>query len=104
MMHRNMGQRSLAEAWLPERLGNNRRLEGVSEVVDWTCFERLLADIHSARTGRPSYPPLLMCKVLFTHPDPPLATHDLRLQAGDTGSKECNSDAPCLTRGIEDCR
>ena len=65
MMRRSMGQRSLAEAWLPERLGSNRRLEGVNEIVDWTCFERLLADIHSARTGRPSYPPLLMCKVLL---------------------------------------
>ena len=50
-MHRNMGQRSLAEAWLAERLGGNRRLEGVNEVVDWSCFERLLAEIHSARTG-----------------------------------------------------
>ena len=64
-MHRNMGQRSLAEAWLAERLGGNRRLEGVNEVVDWSCFERLLAEIHSARTGRPSYPPLLLCTVLL---------------------------------------
>ena len=64
-MHRQMGQRTLVEGWLPERLGRNRRLDGVNEVVDWSRFERLLGDIHSARTGRPSYPPLLMCKVLL---------------------------------------
>ena len=62
MMHRNLGQRSLAEAWLPERSGANRRLEAVNEVVNRTGVERSLADIHAARTGRPSYPPLLICQ------------------------------------------
>ena len=62
MIHRNLGPRSLAEAWLPERLGANRRLEAVNKVVDRTSVERSLADVHAARSGRPSYPPLLICQ------------------------------------------
>ena len=63
-MHRSVGQRSLAEAWLPEGFGRNSRLEG-KEVVDWARFERLLSGLHDAREGRPSYPPLAMFKALL---------------------------------------
>ena len=76
MMHRNLGQRSLAEAWLPERSGANRRLEAVNEVVNRTGVERSLADIHAARTGRPSYPPLLICQEYSEQLRSPLAPQE----------------------------
>ena len=64
-MHREMGHPGLAEALLPEELGQNRRLERISELVDWEQFAGLVADIYSACEGRPSYPPLTMVKVLL---------------------------------------
>lgn len=64
-MHRDMGHRGLAESLLPEELGQNRRLERITEIVDWERFERLVSGVYSARDGRPSYPPLTMVKVLL---------------------------------------
>ena len=64
-MHREMGQPSLAESLLPETLGHNERLERIAEAFDWDRFDRLLARVHSAQEGRPSYPPLMMVKVLL---------------------------------------
>ena len=64
-MHRNMGHPSLAETLLPEGLGRNRRLERIDEEVDWERFAVLVEGIYSAGEGRPSYPPLMMVKVLL---------------------------------------
>ena len=64
-MHRDMGNPGLAESLLPEELGQNRRLERISEMVDWERFEGLVSEVYSAREGRPSYPPLTMVKVLL---------------------------------------
>ncbi len=64
-MHREMGHQGLAESLLPESLGQNRRLERISEIVDWERFEGLVSGVYSAREGRPSYPPLTMVKVLL---------------------------------------
>ena len=64
-MHRETGHRGLAESLLPEELGQNHRLERISQIVDWERFEGLVADIYSAREGRPSYPPLTMVKALL---------------------------------------
>lgn len=61
-MHQRLGQRTLAEAWLPAGLGRNRRLDAIDALLDWSRFEHLLSELHRARTGRPSYPPLLMFK------------------------------------------
>ena len=55
-----MRQPSLAESLLPETLGHNERLERIAD-----RFGRLLARVHSALEGRPSYPPLMMVKVLL---------------------------------------
>ena len=60
-----MGQPSLAESLLPEGLGHNERLERIAAAVDWNRFARLADGVHSAREGRPSYPPLTMVKVLL---------------------------------------
>ena len=64
-MHKDMGHPGLAESLLPEELGQNRRLERISEIVDWERFEVLVSEVYSAREGRPSYPPLTMVKVLL---------------------------------------
>ena len=64
-MHRDMGQPSLAESLLPETLGHASAWNGIAEAFDWDRFGRLLARVHSAQEGRPSYPPLMMVKVLL---------------------------------------
>ena len=64
-MHRQIGQPSLAETLLPETLGRNERLERIGEEVDWERFAMLVEGIYSADEGRPSYPPLMMVKVLL---------------------------------------
>ena len=64
-MHRQMGQPSLAESLLPETLGRNERLEQIGEEIDWDRFAVLVDGIYSADEGRPSYPPLMMVKVLL---------------------------------------
>ena len=64
-MPRDMGQPSLAESLLPETLGNTQRLERIDDAVDWRRFGRLVEGVYSACEGRPSYPPLMMVKVLL---------------------------------------
>jgi IS5 family transposase len=64
-MHRKMGNQSMIEAFLPEQVGRNERLERMDEVVDWNEIGNLVENIYSAREGKPSYPPLMMVKVLI---------------------------------------
>ena len=59
------GHPSLAESLLPEELGQNRRLERISEIVDWERFEALVSGVYSALEGSPGYPPLTMVKALL---------------------------------------
>jgi IS5 family transposase len=55
----------MLEAWLPERVGRNARLERLTQLIDWAPLEALVAELHAAPVGRPRYPPLLMVKVLL---------------------------------------
>ncbi len=64
-MHRASGQVDLGEAWLSPKLGRNVRLERIARAFDWSSVERLVAEVYSARSGRPSWPPLLMVKALL---------------------------------------
>ena len=64
-MHRDMGQPSLAEVLVSETLGQNQRLERIAAAVDWDRLGQVVAGVHAAPRGRPSYPPLLMVKVLL---------------------------------------
>lgn len=64
-MHREMGRPSLAESLLPETLGANERLERIDDAVDWGGLAQLVAGVYAASEGRPSYPPLMMVKVLL---------------------------------------
>ena len=64
-MQREMGRPSLAEALLPETLGQNERLERIAAAMDWERLGQVVAGIYASSEGRPSYPPLLMVKVLL---------------------------------------
>ena len=64
-MHRSTHAPELLDAWLPPRVGRNARLERLTELIDWEPLAALVADLHAAPVGRPSYPPLLMVKVLL---------------------------------------
>ena len=64
-MHRSTQPPELLDAWLPPRIGRNARLERLTDLIDWAPLEVLVADLHAAPVGRPSYPPLLMVKVLL---------------------------------------
>ena len=46
-------------------LGQNESLERIDRTVDWQGFCRLVQGVHGATEGRPSYPPLMMVKVLL---------------------------------------
>ncbi|MBM3934147.1 MAG: IS5/IS1182 family transposase, partial [SAR202 cluster bacterium] len=44
-MRRNMGNPSMIEAFLPEQVGRNERLERIAQVVDWEKMGKLVSDI-----------------------------------------------------------
>jgi len=62
-MHREIGQRSFAEALVQG--GKNDRLDRIAGLIDWSRVERLLEGIYASGTGRPANPPLLLFKVLL---------------------------------------
>jgi IS5 family transposase len=62
-MHRQVGQPSFAEALVQG--GSNSRLDRIAGLIDWSRVERLLDGIYASGTGRPSYPPLVLLKVLL---------------------------------------
>ncbi len=64
-MHRSSGQSDLVEAWLSPKLGRNVRLERIGGAFDWSSVDRLVSGVYAAKSGRPSWPPLLMVKALL---------------------------------------
>jgi len=64
-MHRRSDQGDLGQAWLSPALGRNARLERIGGAFDWASVEGLVREIHSARTGRPSWSPLMLVKALL---------------------------------------
>lgn len=62
-MHRSYEQQSFAELMVVG--GGNGRLERIAAVLDWKPIEAGLAEVYASATGRPSYPPLAMFKVLL---------------------------------------
>jgi len=62
-MHREVGQSSFAEALV--RGGGNARLERIAGLIDWFRVERVVEGVYGSPTGRPSYPPLVLLKVLL---------------------------------------
>lgn len=58
-------QLGFAEAFMASGLGANRRLDRVSQLVEWAPFERLLEALRPGEAGRPPYPALSMFKGLL---------------------------------------
>jgi IS5 family transposase len=66
MARKRVGQLGWGDrAVLERRKRRLDRLAKIGELIDWQPFERLLADIHPSRRGEPSYPPLMMFRVLL---------------------------------------
>ena len=70
-------ERSCSRSWDSRRwwrrgcrggLSQNQRLERIAELVDWSWLGQLVAGSYTAPGGWPSYPPLLMVKVLLLQP------------------------------------
>src|SRR3979411_138659 len=67
MGHGRIGQRGLME-WAVSRGGGGGRrevLDEISRLLDWSAFERVLAVIPVSAKGEPSFPALMMFKVLL---------------------------------------
>ena len=64
-MQRKIGNQLPIEAELPAQIGRNPRLERLAVLFDWERLGAVVQDIYAAPTGRPSYPPLMMVKVLL---------------------------------------
>jgi IS5 family transposase len=64
-MRRELGQLSLADGVMDSGAGQNRQLERLAALIDWSAFEQLLGDIYAAPVGRPSYGPLVLLKCLL---------------------------------------
>ena len=62
-MHRQLDP-PFADALVPAKVGRNAQLEQVDAVLDWEPVAAVVRDIYAAPEGRPSYPPLVMVKVL----------------------------------------
>lgn len=63
-MRRETRQLSLAEALVGGGKGG-ARLDRIAEALDWTELDALMAELRSAPTGRPGWPPLSMLKALL---------------------------------------
>jgi IS5 family transposase len=66
MARKRIGQMGWGDRAVSERRKQQRdRLARIGDLIDWPPFDRLLSDIHPSRRGEPSYPPLMMFKVLL---------------------------------------
>jgi transposase, IS5 family len=61
-MHRKLGQLSLADGLVK---GVKNFLSEADRFIDWKALEKELEDIYSANTGRPSYPLLVLFKIML---------------------------------------
>lgn len=65
-MHRISGQASFLDAMIEaEGLGRNAELESIEAAVVWDDLAAVVSAVYTAPEGRPSYPPLVMVKVLL---------------------------------------
>jgi transposase, IS5 family len=65
-MKRNVREQyTLAEALVGRKLGVNDTLDRIGGLLKWYRFEKVLARLHGAPTGRPAYAPLTMFKALL---------------------------------------
>lgn len=62
-MHKGSGQASFAETLVVG--GGNARLERIAGLLDWSMLGKLLAGVYASGTGRPSFAPVAMLRVLL---------------------------------------
>ena len=62
-MHREAGQGSFADALVTG--GGNGRLERIGSLLDWSRLEGMLSGLYASSTGRPSWRPLSLLKILL---------------------------------------
>lgn len=66
MARKRVGQLGWADGAVAGAQRHRRdRLGEISELLDWAPFEAELSGIHASRRGEPSYPPIMMFKVLL---------------------------------------
>lgn len=63
MSWKQIAQHSLADMLLVEHKSLSE-LDDVHEVINWSRIEKLLCNLYSSKVGSPSYPPLMMFKIL----------------------------------------
>ena len=85
-MHRQVGDASFMDAWLPPQVGRTARLDQLHEVVDWDRLAEVVREVDAAPEGRPSYPPLLMVKVLLLQPWYQASDPEIEAALGDRRS------------------
>lgn len=64
-MRKQTGQLSLSDGLLNESLGQNAKLSQIEALIDWSKVDACLSEVYAKRTGRPSYPVLLMFKSML---------------------------------------
>jgi transposase, IS5 family len=60
-----MKQLGFASAFMDPRLGSNRKLEEIDQMIDWSPLEPLAQQVRSGAEGRPPYKALAMLKALY---------------------------------------
>ena len=65
MAHKELGQWSLADHFVTRRARPKGLLERVNDLLDWKALAHLVDPLHAAPHGAPSYPPVVMLKVLL---------------------------------------
>jgi len=58
-------QLGFADAFADARLGSNRKLSEIDELIDWSVLERLVQQMRPGTQGRPPFAALTMLKALY---------------------------------------
>lgn len=65
-MHRVSDQPTFVDRMIgPGRSRSDKFFEAVDDAVDWPPFEERLKVVYASATGRPSYPPMMLFKILL---------------------------------------
>ncbi len=65
MIKKNNPQTSFASRQVKNCVAKTSWLQQVNKIINWKPIERILADIHPARKGRPAFDPVFMFKILL---------------------------------------
>jgi len=65
MSRLNLNESNSGVNFINRRAGLSQWLDKISELLDWDAIERILEPIYNSVEGRPSYPVLLMVRILL---------------------------------------